>query len=111
MFGAEGRIRPLTPYGAPPSRWCVCQFRHFRTEVQSFDSNLRGHHEQARVTREFYFKLKLKVFATRDLNYLFVGGGVVGGVTGSGAGFAGAGADDAGLPNLSNTEWLATVFS
>ncbi len=30
-FGAEGGIRTPTPYGATPSRWCVCQFRHFRT--------------------------------------------------------------------------------
>src|SRR5713226_6100643 len=30
-LGAEGGIRTLTPYGATPSRWCVCQFRHFRT--------------------------------------------------------------------------------
>ena len=29
--GAEGGIRTHTPYGATPSRWCVCQFRHFRT--------------------------------------------------------------------------------
>src|SRR5215472_3014126 len=29
--GAEGGIRTPTPYGATPSRWCVCQFRHFRT--------------------------------------------------------------------------------
>src|SRR6202011_4217588 len=29
-FGAEGGIRTPTPYGATPSRWCVCQFRHFR---------------------------------------------------------------------------------
>ena len=28
---AEGGIRTPTPYGATPSRWCVCQFRHFRT--------------------------------------------------------------------------------
>ena len=28
--GAEGGIRTHTPYGATPSRWCVCQFRHFR---------------------------------------------------------------------------------
>ena len=28
--GAEGGIRTLTPCGATPSRWCVCQFRHFR---------------------------------------------------------------------------------
>jgi hypothetical protein len=47
-FGAEGGIRTLTPYGATPSRWCVCQFRHFRTEVKSSDSNLRAHREQAR---------------------------------------------------------------
>ncbi len=31
ISGAEGGIRTLTPYGATPSRWCVCQFRHFRT--------------------------------------------------------------------------------
>ncbi len=31
MYGAEGGIRTLTPCGATPSRWCVCQFRHFRT--------------------------------------------------------------------------------
>lgn len=30
-FGAEEGIRTPTPYGATPSRWCVCQFRHFRT--------------------------------------------------------------------------------
>src|SRR6266705_2506231 len=30
-IGAEGGIRTPTPYGATPSRWCVCQFRHFRT--------------------------------------------------------------------------------
>src|SRR6266849_972175 len=29
--GAEGGIRTHTPCGATPSRWCVCQFRHFRT--------------------------------------------------------------------------------
>ena len=29
-YGAEGGIRTPTPYGATPSRWCVCQFRHFR---------------------------------------------------------------------------------
>jgi hypothetical protein len=31
-YGAEGGIRTPTPYGATPSRWCVCQFRHFRTK-------------------------------------------------------------------------------
>ena len=30
VIGAEGGIRTPTPYGATPSRWCVCQFRHFR---------------------------------------------------------------------------------
>jgi len=49
------------------------------------------------------------VFCLR--NYLFVGGGVVGGATGNGAGFAGTGAEDAGLPILSNTDRLATVLS
>ncbi len=30
--GAEGGIRTHTPRGATPSRWCVCQFRHFRSK-------------------------------------------------------------------------------
>ena len=30
ITGAEGGIRTPTPCGATPSRWCVCQFRHFR---------------------------------------------------------------------------------
>src|SRR5207245_3267831 len=31
VWYVEGGIRTHTPYGATPSRWCVCQFRHFRT--------------------------------------------------------------------------------
>src|SRR5208282_3434869 len=37
---AEGGIRTHTPCGATPSRWCVCQFRHFRNgEVNRFQSS------------------------------------------------------------------------
>lgn len=36
IYGAEGGIRTHTPCGATPSRWCVCQFRHFRTRGVSF---------------------------------------------------------------------------
>lgn len=45
--GAEGGIRTPTPYGATPSRWCVCQFRHFRTGVRGDDSSLSANCEQA----------------------------------------------------------------
>src|ERR1019366_2989065 len=33
LVGAEGGIRTPTPFGATPSRWCVCQFHPFRFEI------------------------------------------------------------------------------
>src|ERR1700728_2702286 len=45
------------PFGATPSRWCVCQFHHFRTEasLKSITSRERragsGHRAQVPVSR------------------------------------------------------------
>jgi hypothetical protein len=54
---AEGGIRTPTPYGATPSRWCVCQFRHFRTEGEGKDCSRALKRQQAprAGAGKFYF--------------------------------------------------------
>jgi hypothetical protein len=59
MKSAEGGIRTLTPYGATPSRWCVCQFRHFRTGMEinnEIDSSLPGKIRQVEAPLREYRK-------------------------------------------------------
>ena len=95
--GAEGGIRTPTPYGATPSRWCVCQFRHFR----------KGRSKKS----EHALSIRERLRSRRCSSYFDGGveaGGAAGGVDALGvAGVGAAGAGTTGLlvfENCCNTE-------